>query len=98
MWVTGVQTCALPICDERVHGVDCVKQDLAFVLQRLERLMQRVFLAELKHYLHHTASMDARNKSNLQLSRFSRFLLATTAIDLPKSMEKIFLIDCVSPR
>lgn len=45
----------IDVGNEGVDAVNSVEGDLALVLQRLERLLQRVLLAELQHYLNHAA-------------------------------------------
>lgn len=62
----------IDVGDEGVDAVDGVERDLALVLQRLERLLQRVLLAELQHYLHHVAGLDlegGRRRRHLRLLR-----------------------------
>lgn len=70
----------IDVGDEGVDAVDGVERDLALVLQRLERLLQRVLLAELQHYLHHAASMDITQEtlSNLATLRNNFLSYSTT--------------------
>jgi len=59
---------SIDVGDEGVDAVDSVEGDLALVLQRLERLLQRVLLAELQHYLNHAAHNN--NRKSIALRSF----------------------------
>lgn len=63
---------SIDVGDEGVDAVNSVEGDLALVLQRLERLLQRVLLAELQHYLNHAAHNKNASRSNL-LSTLSHY-------------------------
>jgi hypothetical protein len=61
----SIPTPGIDVGNEGVDAVNSVEGDLALVLQRLERLLQRILLAELQHYLNHAA-----HKKNIALKSF----------------------------
>lgn len=82
---------------ERLQAVHGVERDLALILQRLERLLQRILLAELKHYLDDTAHQLPHN-NNLIQSRIAKpmktrnRIVAQTEREPDRQRERAYLL------